>query len=79
MLQSSGGTFTLLSDAERFQSALEGLCASLLNSYTIRYRCALLDVGNSSTELKLRIYRPGSFGEGVLDAATSVALAALPA
>jgi hypothetical protein len=62
----TAGTFTVLGGPNDLPAALEGLCASLVSSYTIRYRSTQEEVA-AAAALRVRVYRPGGYGEGVLD------------
>jgi hypothetical protein len=60
----TGGTFMLLADPSALEETLVGLCANLAHSYSIRYHAATQDEVAPRAQLRLRIYRPGSYGEG---------------
>jgi hypothetical protein len=62
----TGGSFTVLDGLDQLEAAIETLYAGLIHSYSIQY-CPTDEVDFSATSaLKVRIYRPGDFGEGSL-------------
>jgi HEAT repeat protein len=62
----TGGTLMVLAGLDQLETAIEGLYAGLIHSYSIRY-CPTAQVDfSAASALKVRIYRPSGFCEGSL-------------
>lgn len=57
----TGGMLVVPSSAEEIPDALESVCASLLNSYEVRYR----PENPGASKLRLQVYNDNFIGEGV--------------
>ena len=62
----TGGSFMRLGGLDGFQAMLEGLCAGLVHNYSLRYLSGAQDEIGAAASLKIRVYRPGGFGEAAL-------------
>ncbi len=59
----TAGTFSLLVTPADFKAALEGLCASLVDAYSIRYRTTAHPDVAPAARLKIRVYQEARYGE----------------